>query len=789
LARERFSEGVTLPFEAVMLPLPPRVLPAGESRAVPRVLFLSGSSSAARIWAAALAVESGGTLEEIASIADVPPRTIVVASGDIHTSSSPASFVIAASEAPDAEMKGVEGLVYEPHARAAAGRSADAARFSVSRPLRTGGHPLARSPEGDRILLEREDGGESAAGARIVACGTDEDLGRLLHEGTLGRLCRVILSSLTVPAAPETAGLPLTLSELKKFGGTPFHVPVSRRTFSAFPPALLLFSLALFARLLDARSSPPGVWRGIDRALFVAATLCLVALVLNLRPETRRVKVPQLSVLGSEGVPDATSRALAGRLAERLKGRATVQSGGSFISKQPAIVRLDAPVSLFVASRSKPPRPVNVRERLDAPLLLVGDGNESWAEIAAVDAPERAFLGRAIGIAVTVRASSPASIPLALRLSDRGGLVSEVAVSMLPGTHVLRALLPFRAGTPGRRALAVSVHGAGAEDVRGLTLSVGPSKRRIVILSASPSWEGRSAARLLAGDDAVVVRWIRVGRSADLFRTTAVDEAARTPFALLALDLIQPGDVIVLEGFGAGDLDARVEKEITAAVEKGAGLLILGPPDREFAGSPLVALLPARLTALDAAERPLEVQGESVSTGTSRALRFKGFVPFPAAVSPGAAVLGTLGPTNGPRRPWLVGRAVGRGRVLRVLSADLWRAEREGTPSLSRELVAWVTAPVLDDRVSANGAGSGDSDDILDELAQARRPRLRVAALAAGVSYEEAGTLDEAVRRIERLRSRMRIERVVLRRSPLFAALLMALIAANVAVRRLRATA
>ncbi|MEO6323244.1 MAG: hypothetical protein ABIQ65_01310 [Thermoanaerobaculia bacterium] len=774
----RFSERVRLPFEAEIIPPSHAAAPADAPR--PRIGLLEGASPAARVWAAALAVESRGTLEDLSSIETAPPAMLVVASEAVGTA-SPAPILFAASALPAAESMAVEGLVYEPVARAFAGRSADAGRFSVSLPLRSSGRALARSASGDRVLLMREDAGASAAGARLVACGTEVDLGTLLHEGTLGRLCRVILGSLSIPISlVAEAGPPLTLDELKALGGTRFQAPSASGRLSSVSPALLLFSLALVVRLLDARPSTRTLWRALDVTLFAAAALCVLALVLDVRPKRVRTMLPMVRVLGAEGRPDAGSRALAERLAAATAGRAVVQQGRSLGARAPALARLEDPVELFVAPRGAPPRPPNAGETLPAPLLLVGDAREAWAAIAAVDAPDRASLERAAGIAVTVRASLPTAQSLVLRLSDRGGFLCEMTIPASAGARVFRAVLPFRAGTEGPRALAVSLDGAGAQDSYGFSLSVGAARRRIVVLSASPSWEGRAAARLLAADDVSIERWIRVGRTAELLRTSAVSQTSLGPSALAMLERIEPRDVIVLEGVGAGDLPPRVEARIASLVETGAHLLILGPPDREFEASPLGMLLPARFVSVDSSERPVILQGDSAVTGNSRALRFRGFPPSPAVAAPGATVLGTLGPEHGARRPWLVGRAIGKGRVLRVLAADLWRSESAETASLSRELLGWLTASGRDD---------GIPDDGMNELVRARRPRLRAAALAAALSYDETESLQEAVSAIERLPPRVRTARIDPRRSPPFAALLLALIVANVAVRRLRAAA
>lgn len=770
LDRADFETGVRLPFEGVSV-----AVPQGPSTSFqitplrPVDISFDERSPEARLWAAALAAESGAMLKEWDGIAAPRNggRSVFVAGStpDQGLAHAGAFVVVAAAASPETEPGDVDGLIYGSEFSRFVGREAEAAHFSVFLKLRADERTLAAAPEGQALVAT----GLLTGHRTVRVAGTASDLSRLLHEGSLGRLARFVLNALDPTLIANPAPRDDSSFSFARFGGVPYQSPRLRDRVSTLNWALLFFSLALVARLLDISRIPKGIGRPVDWFLFTAGALALLALAFDLRFSRSGVARP-LVIVAARDMKDA--RSLASRLNAPLAGGADlVPTTDAGWSQEPSNLVTRA-VSIVVASGANPPAVPSGRA-VAGPILLASE--TELPRIVAVDAPIRVRTGEAIGIAVTMTAASRE--PLHLKLSDAGGLVSEIALPAGTGKRrVIRSLLIDTPLTAGVHPLRVTLKGAGASDARALTLEAvaAGAKRRALVLSATPSWDGRLVAERLANAFAVE-RWIRIGKTATLYRSQSGRPRESDPATLLGR--LVAGDLVVLDAFGAGDLDSAAERSLSGALDKGVALLLVNTPEREFVPGPIFDKLPAHFTSIQLPDHPVEVAGDFDSSAVLQSVSFVGFPPASARLTEGAVVLAHLGGRGEKLIPWIAGRAVGASRAVRFLAPDIYRAGPARSRAILDSVLAWLMAP-------AGAAETGEPDEAIPEM----RPQLRAAARASGVSYREVSSLDQVVNEIAHLpASPPRRVIVFSRHNPLAALLLFALIAANVVVRRLRA--
>jgi hypothetical protein len=227
-----------------------------------------------------------------------------------------------------------------------------------------------------------------------------------------------------------------------------------------------------------------------------------------------------------------------------------------------------------------------------------------------------------------------------------------------------------------------------AEDGRLLALAARVQAEHRLVLAAAPGWESRAAAAALQtrgaqvdvlsllGTRAVVAR----GRAAQAPRDVLEDASGLEGVGLLAL-----------VGFGQRELDGSAAAGLRHYVESGGAALVLDAPG---AAAALGVEVPP--VAATAPLRPLVGQLASLE-----AFSFRGYAPpFTFHAPAGAAVLGRLGPAGQAELlPWVVGRAVGKGRVAVVTAPDVWRVSppgegREAYLRLLARLVGWLEAPL-----------------------------------------------------------------------------------------------
>jgi len=172
---------------------------------------------------------------------------------------------------------------------------------------------------------------------------------------------------------------------------------------------------------------------------------------------------------------------------------------------------------------------------------------------------------------------------------------------------------------------------------------------------------------------------------------------ARGRPAQLPLTLLQtPGaltgvDMLALVGFAARSLDDAEATALRRFVESGGAVLLLDAPGAASALG--VDLTPATATAT----APLQPLSGHLG---ELAVAFSGYAPLTATRAPPlSTVLGRLGPAGeAAPRPWVVGRALGQGRVAVVTAPDLWRLSApagagSAYTALMARLLGWLEAP------------------------------------------------------------------------------------------------
>lgn len=711
---------------------------------------LLDTSPAARLWAAALAEAAGeGTSPVSVSGQPEPPLLEVRAAGRPSQGEAALSVFAVASpaaaqpDAPAVERRARRGLLLPDPTDVAAGTAGlglstslafgKDARFTQVLPL-----AALRGPRGQREL---------------ALAATAEELGDWAHGGNLLPLARALLAAgLPGPTAVETApaggalawedaenrpapvGLldvppgryrrsdgqvllqlsrpqvpgegPLDEVELKRLGGSLWGggaSPPPRLSGMFFSSALLLFLCGLF---LTRRARQ--AWLA---AAAVAAALAL--LVADVR-WPREVSAPFAALLAVPPGPAARELLDVGRAAAVALGEGT-----EGWAKACAALGALQPCTLLgtVGLASAPAPGVDV---------LLFDAARPRVDVLSVEAPREVPLGAAAEVWTTVRVRRAEGQRLTLSVHSTSAAPTSEEV-VVDGPDVLQTLrLSVTPLSEGVAFLAVRASVAGekqAEDGRLLALAARVRKETRLVLAASPGWEARAAAAALEAPGVQVDVLSLLGARA----TVARGRAAQTPRELLQKpEALQGLGLLALVGFGLKDLDGPAAAALRRYVESGGAALVLDAPGAAAALGVEVPLVPSAA--------PLEsLAGQLASLD---AVNFRGYAPASGFQVPaGAAVLGRVRPEGATEAvPWVVGRALGKGRVVVVAAPDAWRVSSPGTGgdayrrALGR-LVGWLEAP----RASRGGVVLAED---WASLAVLDGPRTRVVPLPA------AGTVD-----------------------------------------------
>lgn len=794
---------------------------------------LEGTSRAAQVWAAALAVAAheGDAPEKQDASPPLPVVTVVDAT--TAAADAPTALTVVAVEAPSAAQP------YAPAVEAHAGTglllrdpldlAAGLPGLGLSTSLAF--LPDARFSEVLGLAALRS----TTSGAQLALAATPEELGDWAHRGSLVPLTRSLLAAAlpgptVVRTAPSGDGLswtdgeggaaPVGLvdvhpgeylradgrvalqlaratapgqdalddAELERLGGHPFVGPDRTRP----PWPALLFLGALLAWL-------SGVWltrrarRAWLFALAVAVGLALLALDVGW---PGALHAPWTAVLA---LPPGPARAELSALARK----AGVVSGEG----------ADAPsLPCAAASAPGPCTPLATVGLAAAPAVgvdtLLFDTTRPRVDILSVEAPREVPLGTAAEVWVTVRVrrASGQRLTLTTRCSAAAPFSRQLEVD---GPDVARTVpLTVAPLSEGVAFVAVEAAVAGeaqAQDGRLFALSARERLRERLVLAAAPGWEARAAAAALEASGVRVQSLTLLGTRA----VVATGRGALTPREVLgSAEALRGVGLLALSGFAEKDLDGPAAVGLRQYVASGGAALVLDAPG---AAAALGIDVPA--VAATAALQPLEGQLQS-----EEAVHFRGYAPAAALKLPaGISVLGRLGSKEDKAPlPWVVGRAFGKGRVAVVTAPDMWRLSppgkgREAYQRVLSRLVGWLEAPAAsrggvtlsEDWASLrveDGASTRDVPlptsarvaglpvDAVELPTFLLRPRARLRAAATAVRHpflelEGPGTLEAAWQRLPPA-PRWR-QRVPLRESDAAFTVLSALLVLEAMARRL----
>ncbi len=682
-------------------PLPPRAH-----------VQLAGTSAAAQGWAAALAVAAG---PEVATSAGSPnsPLVEVTQPGQAIGPAPGAALQVVAVDGPGGAQPGApaveartgQGLVLPDPLDVAAGTAglglpttlalAQDSRFTEVLPMAA----LHNGPGPRQLVL--------AASA--------EELGNWAHQGSLVPLARALLAAgLPGPAptlAPPAGGplgwrdaagqrAPVGLLDvqpgeyLREDGRVALHL---KRVQVPGPAAL---DDAQLSRLGGHRlaASAPGrpAWPPL---LFALALGCWAWAVWQTRA-ARAAWLPAAGVAAGLGLLWADASYEATRLAPfeaalALPAGADASTLGR-LANQTGVGLEAATEAGLGCARAGAQRPCTLLGTVglaEAPAegtnILLFDETRPRVDVLQVEAPQEVALGQAAEVWVTVRArrARGRSVTLTVHSSSAAPASQEVAVDAEDVVRTVRlSLAPLTAGLSFVAVQAAVAGEAQAQDGRLLTLATRARTTRRLVLAAAPGWEARAAAEALETPGADVQVLSLLGARAVLSR----GRAPQSPLGLLTTaEGLQGVELLVLVGFGPGPLDEAAGAALRQYVHSGGAALVLDAPAAAAALG--VELAPVPATA------PLQLlQGQL----GEEVVGFRGYAPTATLREPPlATVLGRLGPASqAALRPWVVGRALGQGRLAVVTAPDAWRLSPPGQDASAyrtvlARLVGWLLAP------------------------------------------------------------------------------------------------
>ncbi|MGO9765264.1 MAG: hypothetical protein ACLPM8_06410 [Myxococcaceae bacterium] len=685
------------PPEEAPAPLPPRAH-----------VRLTGTSSAAQGWAAALAVAAGAPVGPSAGRADTPLVEVVQPGQASGPAPAGALRVLAVEspapaqpEAPAVLARGSRGLLLPDPLDVAAGTPGLGLLTSLG---------LAKDGRFAEVLpmaaLEKPPGPR-----QLVLAASAEELGAWAHQGNLVPLARALLAAglpgpATVLAAPAGGPLgwrdaarqrapvglldvhpgeylredgrvalhlarsrvpgPATLddAELSRLGGQPWSAPAPRRL--PWPPLLFALALASWAWAVWLSRTARAAWLP---AAGVAAGLGLLWADASYQA-TRAA--PFEAVLA---LPPGASAARLARLAQQ-KGVGLHAASDTGCALAGAV----RPCTLLgtLALAEAPAEGTNI---------LLFDASRPRVDVLQVEAPHEVALGQAAQLWVTlrVRRAQGRTVTLTARSTSAAPTSQQVSVDADDVVRTVRlSVAPLTEGLSFVGVQAALVGEAQAQDGRLLTLATRARTAQRLVLAAAPGWEARAAAEALETPGADVQVLSRLGTRAVVAR----GRAAQSPLALLGTaEALKGVELLVLVGFG--HLDGAQGAALRHYVQSGGAVLLLDAPGA-------AAALGVELAKV-AATAPLQLlQGQL----DEEVVDFRGYAPAaPLQEAPLATVLGRLGPAaSAASRPWVVGRALGQGRLAVVTAPDMWRVSPPGEGkqayrTVLARLVGWLLAP------------------------------------------------------------------------------------------------
>jgi len=453
--------------------------------------------------------------------------------------------------------------------------------------------------------------------------------------------------------------------------------------------------------------------------------------------------------LDSTGIGSAAGTALGSALAS--------------LGRSPAGERTSAVVVVSDGVTNRGDDPLSAARELGVPVhaVIVGSGGPDRV-VTEVEASAFARVGEPTPIRVRVTSGEPRGIPIPVTLSDRGRVLARAVVPAPgPGAEATAELrvTPPSAGLAVWTARADSVPGEMnfTNNAREVALEVAPGKLGVLVISGGLSWDLAFLRRSLTGDSSLAVTTLV--RERDGWRQL---ETLRRRNAPIVGDL-RGVSVVVLDAITGSELDDALDRALLEFARAGGGLLVLSgaPPGlTRFRSGALGSQLRVELdgslagrpgSPLPTAEgRELLAWDEDPARGDA-AWRAAAPLADVAPIAPGAGdrvLLAT--PGSGP--PLLFSRRIGRGPVLMVNGAGLWRwtlaaQDERGDDRgrvLWRRLIRWLAEPVQGDPVRVQPdrwlAANGEPVRLLATVQDASLRPVAGAAVAGELKSESGAT-------------------------------------------------
>lgn len=347
--------------------------------------------------------------------------------------------------------------------------------------------------------------------------------------------------------------------------------------------------------------------------------------------------------------------------------------------------------------------PVQAARRIGRPVsaVVVGEAPAWDAAIEEVAVSPLARLGEESAMEVRLSHSGESARRARLEVSDGTTVLVTRSITLPAAGEEIVERLSF---TPRRLGLShyrLRLDAGAGEPITGnnqraAVQRVLPDRQRVLVLASSLQWDFAWVRRAINADSAFAADYALAGR--DGFRAA---HARRTAGAEVEVYPLERYEVVVLQGVSPEELPAGVEEKLAAYARNGGSLVLWGGPGG--AGASLGAWLErplGRAAGLQAgkARVPAEVKPEIPSgeathdlvrldDDTERNQRYFASLPpltraVPIARQPGDRVL----VTGGQGEPLLlVLRRAGRGQVLVVNGAGLWRWGMSGIEPLAPE--------------------------------------------------------------------------------------------------------
>ncbi len=339
------------------------------------------------------------------------------------------------------------------------------------------------------------------------------------------------------------------------------------------------------------------------------------------------------------------------------------------------------------------------------PVLTLGFGSSRrFRDISLHDvrAPRLAFEGKEVQLEVTLLVHGFVGKKLPIALTRDGRVVSTQTVDVRRDSSGKKVRFRFTPRDVGSQVLAVETPVQRGELVESnnrveIPLEVRRNKIRILTISGAPTWNYRFLRMALKRDPSIDLVSFVFLRTSEDDPGVPTRQLSLVPFPVdtLFLEELKNFDIVIFDNFAANQYFSNYYlQRVNDYIRGGGGFLILGGKNSFSSGgyvlSPLERVLPVRLLRKDDFSARVRMTGKLTTAGSRHPIMRLSSDPrsnerlwsgFPAlrqgnltvAGEEGAVLLSSQaeGEFNG--APLIAVRRIGEGRVLSILTDDMWR--------------------------------------------------------------------------------------------------------------------